>query len=597
MDQIANRNSNTLHVKGPAAESEGTISDITDLPHDIFLLVISHLSPTESVLCRRVSQAWNAAFTSDDVSWNLMRWHFPRVREMRNAARAGRDRPAWTHVFPKVARRYFYLRSARPRLIEKIDISSQRQGGLFQEVEPWHRWLRWNDNVATFQDRDLSWCLDDGLLIYRDRGLGGYVAYDLETRRRFSVPFDGDGKTVRRLRLAHNTLVIEWCERWPYATLRNGEDIHRHFATAFDVRRATESESESDPADPSCAWEIRFRSEWKIDDIGLTVPIRDRFFSAHTATHYAVYIWQHTRPSGTEDPVEQLTVWNIEDASPYRPSEDPSDAYTPGPTQPQPRVIKRFAGHALEFLGVRQGVTPVLREIFLDEANVYVHEEAHRWLAGQHSSPSPPRNHHVRATGIPLAGVGPRWVDDCCADGDIHMSFCPRAGSAAAVRFADHHDHDHDHNHNHGDNRSNNYEPRGFDGTWPGRAPCWRHEEFPYLTVSDVVDARAGVRVVARRCFVMEALSSFVLPVIARSLRAESRFDSYSYSSSYSSSESGTRTESGTGAEAGAGSDYRHEVRFADDMWRQLLGKGQIVGDERWVAGEDRDGNITVMRF
>ncbi|TGJ88224.1 hypothetical protein E0Z10_g543 [Xylaria hypoxylon] len=461
---------------------------------------------------------------------------------MRNAVGAP-ERPIWADIFPNVARRYFYLRSARPRLIEKIDTISQTgQDDLFQEVEPWSRWLRWNDNVAIFQDRDLSWCLEDGLLIYLENVSSSYIAYDLETSRRFSVPFDGTDKIVRRLRLAHSILVIEWCEREP-RELFTRKEIHRHFVTAFDVRRPTESAS----VGPQDLWEIRFRSEWEIHNLGLPVNRQNRFFSTHTAAHYALYLWQHEgSPGNEEDPAEQLTVWNIENTSPYRPSEDSLGTKKPDPTEPQPRVIKRFGRGALDFLGIRQRDTPALREILLDENNIYVHEEEHRWLAGEHSSPLPPRNHYVRTTGIPLSGVGPRWFDDCCADGDIHMNFCPRAGSAA--RFGD-------------GNRSGM--PDRFDGTWPGWAPCWRHEEFPYLTLSDVVDSGAGVRIVARQCFVMEALSSFVLPKI--SLKTES--------------------------------DETSEVRFADNMWRQLLGKGKIVGDERWVVGEDRNGSITVVRF
>ncbi|KAI0966965.1 hypothetical protein F4678DRAFT_447836 [Xylaria arbuscula] len=524
------------------------ISDITDLPHDVFLLIIIHLSPNESVLCRRVSRSWNAAFTSDDVSWNLMRWHFPRARETRNATGAI-VRPAWAHVFSDVARRYSYLRSARPRLVEKLDIcpsSSFRHP--FLGVEPWEQFLRWNYNVASFWHPDLSWCLEDGLLIFRGPACGVYVAYDLETSRGFPVPFDWAGKIVRRLRLAHGTLVFEWCEQNPYEALDDDrESIHLHFATAFNVRRLIAS----DPADPRDLWEIRFRSEWKIHDRGLNLhgrglecDVHDRFFSTHTATHYALYLWRQQGPS-PEGLTEQLTVWNIEDPSPYRPSQDPSGTKAPRPTQPQPRVIKRFTADDLEFLGISQGHMPMLREILLDEANLYVHEEAHRWLVGEHARRSPPRNHWVRATGIPFSGIGPRWFDDCCADGDIHMSFCPRAGSAARL-----------------DDDSDKH--MGYiDGKWPGWAPCWRHEEFPYLTVSDVVDSRAGVRIVARQCFVMEALSSFVLPKI--SLRAES--------------------------------DYRHEARFEDDMWKQLLEKGKIMGDERWVVGEDHEGRINIVRF
>ena len=40
-----------------------------------------------------------------------------------------------------------------------------------------------------------------------------------------------------------------------------------------------------------------------------------------------------------------------------------------------------------------------------------------------------------------------------------------------------------------------------------------------------------------------------------------------------------------------------HEARFPDEMWKQLLGKGKIAGDERWVVGEDVDGSITIVRF
>ncbi|KAI0542875.1 hypothetical protein GGR58DRAFT_449908 [Xylaria digitata] len=539
MDQVANRRSNTSHVNNSNTNNESTVSDITDLPHDVFLLILSHLSPTESVLCRRVSRSWNSVFASDDVSWNLMRWHFPRAREMRNAVGAP-DHPAWAHIFPKVVRRYLHLRSAKPRLIEKIE--QARQDDSFQEVEPWSRWLRWNDSVAIFQDRDPSWCLEDGLLIYQENVSGGYVAYDLETRRHFSVPFDGADKIVRRLRLAHSILVIEWCEREP-RELFNRKDIRRHFATAFDVRRSTESGSTG----PLDSWGIRFRSEWKMHHLDLPVTRHTRFFSTHTATHYALYLWQHDgSPENEADPEEQLTIWNIEGASPYRPSKDPSGTHKPDPTQPQPRVIKKFMEGALDFFGIRQRDTPALREILLDEENIYVHEEEHRWLAGEHSSPIPPRNHYVRSTGIPLSGAGPRWFDDCCADGDIRMSFCPRAGPVA--HFSD-------------GNRSGI--PTRFDGTWVGWAPCWRHEEFPYLTLSDVVDSGAGVRIVARQCFVMEALSSFVLPKI--SLKAEP--------------------------------DETPEVRFADDLWRQLLGKAKIKGDERWVVGEDWNGSITVVRF
>ncbi|KAI2621103.1 hypothetical protein GGR54DRAFT_600225 [Hypoxylon sp. NC1633] len=527
--------------EGAASNHDLKINDLTDLPNDVFLLVSSYLSAHDCVLCRRVSRAWFQAFTNADTSWNFMRWHFSRSREMRKAAEELGEKPDWTRIFAKVARRYYYLRSAKPRSTEKIDVVREAPfNGEFRGVAPWNRWLQWNDSTATFQQKDSTWCVDDGLLVYQEAVSERYVAYDLETRHRFPVAFDALWKTVRRVRLADGVLVIEWCERDSYHRLNDRETVHRHFATAFDVYRRLSSSS-----DARFPWDITFRSEWKIHFLGLPVNNHDRFFSAHTSTHYALYLWQPNRsPWGEEDPLEQLTVWDISASSPYRPSLDPTGASKPGSDQQGPMVINRFMWRDLDFLGLRQRHTPSLREILLDESNVYVHEEEHRWLVGQHSPLSPPRHHQVRCTSIPFSGVGPRWVDECCADGDVHMSFCPRAGSLSRVLARP---------------------PSNFDGTWPGWAPCWRHEEFPYLTVSEVVDAGAGVRMVARQCFMMEALSSFVLPKIC--------------------------------LEEDQDEEETPEVRFPDEMWEDLLAKGKIAGDERWVVGEDSKGKVTIVRF
>ncbi|KAI1104193.1 hypothetical protein F4804DRAFT_205136 [Jackrogersella minutella] len=532
------------------------VKDLADLPNDLFLLVSSYLSPQDCVLCRRVNRTWFGAFTNVHVSWNFMRWHFARSREMRRAAGELSETPDWARIFAKVARRYYYLRSAKPRLVEKVDVMQETAGhnGSFKGVAPWKRWLRWNDNTAAFQHRDPTWCMDDGLLVYQEAISERYVAHDLETRNRFSVPFDNSDKTVRRLRLTSGVLVIEWCERKPYHQLNDREVVHRHFATAFDVRRRSSSSASSEI---QFSWDITFRSEWKIHFLGLPLNNHDRFFTAHTSTHYALYLWQPNRsPWGEEDPLEQLTIWDISKPSSYRSSLDPTGANKPTSSSGErgPTVIHRFTWRDLEHLCLRQRHTPTLREVLLDDANVYIHEEEHRWLVGQHSSLSPPRHHQVRCTGIPFSGMGPRWFNECCADGDVHMSFCPNAGSLS---------------------RTLENKPPGFDETghetWPGWAPCWRHEEFPYLTVSDAVDAGAGVRVVARQCFMMEALSSFVLPKI--SVQEER----------HSSSEEDE--------------DEVSEVRFADEMWWELLGKGKIAGDERWIVGEDYDGKVTIVRF
>ena len=168
---------------------------------------------------------------------------------------------------------------------------------------------------------------------------------------------------------------------------------------------------------------------------------RDRFYSAHTATHYSLYLWQPNRSAwGEDDPIETLAVWDISTASPYRPSEDPTGKAKPLMDE-GPRVIKRLSFADLDFYKIRQRSTPVIRNLELDENHVYVIEEDHRWLVGQQASHTLPRLHKVKSVGIPF-GPGPRWQDECGAGGDINMSFCERASG----------------------HRS------------PGIAPCWRHE-------------------------------------------------------------------------------------------------------------------------
>ena len=68
----------------------------------------------------------------------------------------------------------------------------------------------------------------------------------------------------------------------------------------------------------------------------------------------------------------------------------------------------------------------------------------------------------VKSIGIPF-GVGPRWEDDCGADGDVNLSFCERAS----------------------DERS------------PGIAPCWRHEvsDMPRNSVLETPLIRKGIPV------------------------------------------------------------------------------------------------------
>jgi hypothetical protein len=185
-----------------------------------------------------------------------------------------------------------------------------------------------------------------------------------------------------------------------------------------------------------------FRNEWKIHFLGMPLNSRDRFFSSHTRTHYAMYLWQPNRSAwGEDDPIEALAIWDISSPSPYRPSEDSTGEAKPSEDLEGPKVLRRFSFSDLGFYSIRQRSTPVLRGLELDENHVYLIQEDHRWIVGSQASHSHPRLHKVKTTGIPFT-TGPFWEDECGADGDVNLSFCERVSDTRA----------------------------------PNLAPCWRHE-------------------------------------------------------------------------------------------------------------------------
>jgi len=168
---------------------------------------------------------------------------------------------------------------------------------------------------------------------------------------------------------------------------------------------------------------------------------RDRFFSVHNTTHYALYLWQPNRSAwGEDEPIEALAIWDISSPSVYRPSEDSAGRMKPDKDVEGAKVIRRFSFSDLDFYKIRQRSNPTLRGLELDENHVYIIEEDHRWIVGQQAGHVLPRLHMVKAIGIPFAS-GPRWEDECGADGDVNLSFCQREN----IRR-------------------------------PNIAPCWRHE-------------------------------------------------------------------------------------------------------------------------
>jgi hypothetical protein len=556
--------------------------NLLDLPYTIFLEIITYLSATETIRCRRLSTQAHQALTRQDLSVSLILTHFPRSLEgrlLRDRIREGTQSGStvdWAAVFARLARRYVHLGAATPWRSFKLE--TLRDTVRLRPVAIWSRFLRLDDRTAPFSHCDPVWTYDpaETLLVYPAPDGLGYQARDLETGEQVAVPFDLEGKVVRRVRLRDGVLVVEWCEEEAYHALNERERAHRHYATAYDVKRRGQrdavlplrSEAGSNRRSLSM-WIITFRSEWKIHYLGLPLGDHDRFFSTHNATHYAVYIWQPGRSAwGEDDPLERLIIWELGKPSPYRPSRDPTEQHRPPPELGGPRVIRRLVNYELDAWGIRQSDTPSLRGLSLDGCtwdehtnsacgHVFLHVEDHRWSSGLHSSPNPPRLHSVKSTGIPLQGDGPRWVDDCGGSGDDGMGFCwrgPRPGKRSSEDVAD--------------------EERE---SWPGRAPCWRHDDFPYLTVSEMFDPAAGVRISARHCFMLETLSVHVRPKL--------RVAGADWGGGFVGS--GTRIEGPDG----------DEVQFGDEWWCELLGKGVICGDERWIVGEDEEGDITVLQF
>ncbi|GKT55096.1 F-box domain-containing protein [Colletotrichum tofieldiae] len=533
--------------------------------------------------------------------------------------------PDWPALFADVARRYHNLSRATFHSLTKIPIL--KPSAPLRRFEPWARQLCVDVHLAPLKLPDPNWTYADGVLVYPSpssshRSCSGVPssepssfftsssysstslrppvlkALDLNSGDESTIPFDWTDRVVRRIRLAEEILIVEWAEAQGFHPLNEGEVAHRHFATAFDVRAASSPlrplgrsddklrtkrnvgrnlamthEGEGDEATRDKTPVATFRSEWKIHYLGLPILTQDRIFSTHNATHYALFAHQPTRsPWGEDAPLERLVVWSLNGPSPYKPSLDQSSSNKPL-YDPGPDVVLRLANGELDHWDVRQLNTPRLMRLALDtvehggkeakrvSGHVFIQEEDHLWSSGPHASENPPARHAVRSVGIPLSGIGPRWVHECGADGDAERSFCPAARSRPWSTA---------------------------ETTWPGKAPCWRHEEFPYLTVAESVDAGAGVRICGRRCFTMETVSASVDGDHGRDYLGKRETP-------------GTTNGAGGGSAdtlgPGAETAVRGEAQFEDDMWKTLMKGAALAGDERWVIGEDVAGDVSVVRF
>ncbi|KAG9235761.1 hypothetical protein BJ875DRAFT_528267 [Amylocarpus encephaloides] len=419
--------------------------NLLDFSNDVFLIIIAYLSPRELILARCVSKQLRAALTEDSLNRRLLSQHFPRARELRRLDDGKDEIVHWAAAFANVASRYHHLKAGRPQAIEKWPLGkslSVPAWSRFYPVATWKRHLQFEEKTAIFHYPDTLWTYDSGILIFPSAELEQYILYDISARSKTPIDVQATSKVVRRLRLKDRLLIVEWCEPNAYHQLNENEEVHRHFATAYDLLRDAEN------------------GEFQA------------VFSA----------W------GEDDPIKSLAIWDISSPSPYRPSEDPTGKRKPEDSQ---------------------GAKPI----------------HHRWIVGQEASHSHPRLHKLKTTGIPF-GEGPFWRDKCGADGDVNLSFCQR----------------------------------GSDFRGPHKAPCCLHEEFPCLTITEAMDAEAGVTFSARHCFMLETISINIKPKIQMT---------------------------------GPG----YEISLGDDLWQQLPARGKLCGDERWLIGENNHEEVVILRF
>ncbi|PYH89910.1 hypothetical protein BO71DRAFT_402671 [Aspergillus ellipticus CBS 707.79] len=381
------------------------------LPREIFWMVLDHLPPRDIVRCRRVSRSWNAAFGSPANLTPLLKKSFPLAKEVRESELTtsghsgveegdGQQR----RLFDRIASRYDHLSRGKPmsvhkyKLCDDFGISGERE---WFPVQPWE-----NHASHLMQRVDCSfaesfWSYEDGVVVYPSAGHSCLVVMDLDSSRRFMVPFIITGKVVRRIRLQKRVLVVEWAEPKAFHWLNDSDGVHRHFASSFDVSKT------------SSGWSVTFRNEWKIMFLGHPLSERDRFYSTHSQTHYAIYIWQPNRSLYTADedaPIESLSVWDISQPSSYRPSLDPTGRLRVEAEDQGPSIVSRFGFRELGFYSVRQRGLPGVQSLNItdDHHSIEIVEGMCTGPLDRFVGPSEWTS-QVQVITIPLIGDGPCW--------------------------------------------------------------------------------------------------------------------------------------------------------------------------------------------
>jgi hypothetical protein len=389
----------------PLCSGQDLCHDLAFLPRDLFWLILELLKPTDLVRCRRVSRAWNEAFRNPDILLPLFKRHFPWTQEVKDLQKGSPNAKNFVQkTFDQVVARYDHLERGKPRSEQKHRLCSDLGWSWERQWFPVQPWESHASHYLGDVDRQFSesmWTYEDGLLVFPQAKHRYFVLLDLDSDRQFLVPFIIEGKVIRRVRLQKRLLVVEWAEPKAFHWLNESDGVHRHFASSFDVTPSAGDDG---------GWEIIPRNEWKIMFLGHPLSERDRFFSAHSKTHYVIYIWQPNRSLYTADedaPIESLFVWDISQQSNYRPSLDPTGAQTGPEVDQAPSILARFGYQDLEFFNVRQRGFPCIQQLEVsdDGQTVYITENARIFPVNEQ-----PQAWGVPQTvtvGIPVNGIGP----------------------------------------------------------------------------------------------------------------------------------------------------------------------------------------------
>jgi len=211
---------------------------ISSLPIDVFFLINAYLSPSDLLLCRRISKEFRTVFTDSNLNRQALQCHFPKARETRHSHERVDDGSVnWCDLFAKVASRYQYLEAGQPRSAVRLPMAKSLVAppwSRYYPVATWDQYLSFEGSLAPFHYADTLWTYEDGILVFPCATSQSYVLYEVVTGRSKRVHLFPDHKIVRRIRLKDSVLVAEWCESDPYeASL--GHMCHRHFGTAYDI--------------------------------------------------------------------------------------------------------------------------------------------------------------------------------------------------------------------------------------------------------------------------------------------------------------------------------------------------------------------------